>query len=233
MMRVLQLYYLTVLACLDKLKIVWKEYRVAKKEAGSLWAAFIENKITRKAHDRKVTTENMVKMLKKELRSIQEGVESRQIRGRNDKQPVMKAEITYFITGITTTVYTQEEIVIAAAAELNLLCQSQTIGTAFRQPAFFNTFGQGADNKDNCFGVLDGTFVPCEDANHYVVSLLETMVQPQSLRDKGPINCIPTPKENAEAWYSQKDITGVLSGVPNNTHYKCCTFDSPSTILTT
>ena len=51
------------------------------------------------------------------------------------------------------------------------------------------------------------------------------MVQPQSLRDKGPINCIPIPEENAEAWQRQKDITGVLSGVPTNFHHKCCFFD--------
>ena len=67
----------------------------------------------------------------REERSIQESVDSRQIRGRNNKQPVLKAEITDFITGITRTVYTQEEIV-AAAAESNLRRQSQIICTAFR-----------------------------------------------------------------------------------------------------
>ena len=77
-----------------------------------------------------MTTENMVKMLKKEQRSIQEGLESRQIRGRNNKQPVLKAEVTDFITSIIKTVYTQEEIVIAAA-ESNLRRQSQTVDTAF------------------------------------------------------------------------------------------------------
>ena len=52
--------YLTVLACLDKLKIAWKEYRAAKKEAGSLRKAFLEDKIARKAHDRKVTTDDTI-----------------------------------------------------------------------------------------------------------------------------------------------------------------------------
>ena len=51
------------------------------------------------------------------------------------------------------------------------------------------------------------------------------MVQPQSIRDKGPINCISTLAENAQAWQRQKDITGVLSGVPTNSHHKCCSFD--------
>ena len=77
-------------------------------------------------------------------------------------------------------------------------------------------FGPCADNEGNCVGVLDGTIVPHHDADPFAVSLLETMVQPQSLRDKGPINCIPCPEESAAAWHKQKDITGVLSGVPSN-----------------
>ena len=51
------------------------------------------------------------------------------------------------------------------------------------------------------------------------------MVQPQSLRDKGPISCIPTLEENVEARQRQKDITGVLLGVPTNAQHKCCSFD--------
>jgi len=136
----------------------------------------------------------------------------------------LKAEITDFITGTTTTVYTQKEIVIAAA-ESNLRRQSQTVGTAFHEPALFDAFGPCADNEANCLGVLDGTFVSHEDADPYAVSLLETMVQPQSLKDRGPINCIPTPVDNFDAWQPQKDTTGVLFVVPTNAHHKCCTFD--------
>ena len=57
-------HYMTALACLDKLKIAWKEYCAAKKDAWSLRKTFLEGEIARKAHDRKVTTEIMVKMLK-------------------------------------------------------------------------------------------------------------------------------------------------------------------------
>ena len=166
----------------------------------------------------------MVKMLKREQQSIQESVESKQIRGRNNKQPVVKAEIIDFNTSTTTTVYTQEEIVIAAAKS-NLRRQSQTVVIAFREPALFDAFGPYADNEASCLGVLDGTFVPREDADPYAVLLLETMVQPQSLKDRGPINCIPTPVDNVDAWQPQKDTTGVLFGVQTNTHHMCCTFD--------
>ena len=107
--------YLTALACLEKLKIPWKEYQGAKREAASLRMAFLEDQIARKAHDKKMSSEDMVKMLWKEQRSIQEGFNLQQIRGRNNRQPVLKTEVIDFITGIAKTVYTQEEIAIAAA----------------------------------------------------------------------------------------------------------------------
>ena len=56
-------HYLTDLVYLDKLKIAWKEYRAAKKETWSLHETFVQDKIARKAHNRNVTTENMVQML--------------------------------------------------------------------------------------------------------------------------------------------------------------------------
>ena len=100
----------------------------------------------------------------------------RQILGRNNKQPFLKVEITNFITGTTITVYTQEEIVVATV-ESNLRRQSQTVGTTFRQPALFDAFGPCTDNEANYLGVLEGSFVPHEDADPFVVSLLKTIVQ--------------------------------------------------------
>ena len=100
------------------------------------------------------------------------------------------------------------------------------VGKAFCQPALFGAFYPCADIEENCLGVLNGSFVPREDSDPYAVLLLEMVVQPQSLRDRGPINCIPTPVKNVDAWQPQKDTTGVVSGVPNNAHHKCCTFDS-------
>ena len=143
-------------------------------------------------------------MLRKEQRAIQEGKDSRQISGRNNKQPILKAKVTDFITGTVTTVHTQEKIV-RTAAESNFRRQYQTLETAFRQPPLMDDFDPCADNKANCLGVLDGRFVPHHDADPFAVSLLETMVQPQSLRDKDPISCIPGPEESVEAWHKQKD----------------------------
>ena len=75
------------------------------------------------------------------------------------------------------TIYTQDEIVIAAV-ESDRRRQSQTVDTAFRQPPLMDAFGPCTDNEENCLGLLDGTFVPHSDADPYTVLLLETMVQP-------------------------------------------------------
>ena len=190
--------YLTTVTCIDKRKIAWKEYQVTKEGVAALQTAFLEDQITRKAHHKRMSSEDMIKMLQKEQRSIQEGRDSQQIRGRNNKQLVLKVKITDFITRSVRPVYTQGEIVIAAA-ESNLRRRSQTFDTAFRQPPLMDVFGICADNEENCLGVVDGTFVPHPDADPYAVLLLETMAQPQSLQEKEPIYCISCPKEYTEA----------------------------------
>ena len=119
----------------------------------------------------------MIKMLRKEQRSIRESHDLQQIRGRNNKQPVLKVKITDFITESVRTVYIQKEIAITAA-ESKMRHQSQTVGTTYRQPPLMDAFGPCADNKENYLGVLDGTFVLHPDADPYAVLLLETMVQP-------------------------------------------------------
>ena len=73
-------HYLTSLACLDKLKIAWKDYRAAKKVAWELRETFMQEKIDRLAEDRNTTSEYMENMLKREQRSIQESIDSKQIR---------------------------------------------------------------------------------------------------------------------------------------------------------
>ena len=55
-------------------------------------------------------------MLVREERARQEGRDSRQIRGRNNKNPVLKVEVTDFIIGSKRIVDNQAEIVAAAAA---------------------------------------------------------------------------------------------------------------------
>ena len=77
----------------------------------------------RTAIDSKITTEQLIKMMIQEERARQEGRDFRQIHGRNNKCPVLKAEVTDFVTGISRIVETQEEIV-AAAAESNMRRQT-------------------------------------------------------------------------------------------------------------
>ena len=158
--------------------------------------------------DSKVTTEQLTKMIIREERSRQEGRDSKQIRGRNIKSPVLKAEVTDFISGISRIVETQEEIV-AAAAESNLRRQSQTAVTAFCLPPLEEAFGSCANNEANCHGVIAGTFNPPEGSDPFAVSLLQALEQPSSLSEKGLIDFTVTPEMHSQAWRSQKDKTAV------------------------
>ena len=69
--------YLTAIACVEKLKIAWKEYQAAKKETAALRRAFLEDQIARNTHDKRMSSEDMVMMLRKKQRAIQEGYDSR------------------------------------------------------------------------------------------------------------------------------------------------------------
>ena len=69
---------------------------------------------------------------------------------------------------------TQEEIV-AAAAESNLRCQSQTVGTSFCLPPLEDAFGTCANNEANCHPVIAGTFIPPEGSDPFAVSLLQAL----------------------------------------------------------
>lgn len=51
-------------------------------------------------------------MMIQEEHYIQKGADSQQIQDRNNKQPVLKTEITDFVIGITRTVYTQEKTLL-------------------------------------------------------------------------------------------------------------------------
>ena len=58
---------------------------------------FQEKLIAQKATDHQVTPEQLTKMMIREERARQEGRDSRQIRGQNNKCPVLKAEVTDFV----------------------------------------------------------------------------------------------------------------------------------------
>ena len=97
-------------------------------------------------------------MMIREVRFRQEGRESRQIGRQNNKFPVLKVEVTNFVTGTTKVVETQEEIV-AAAAESNLRRQTQTAGMALCLPPLENAFGTCTNNEANCNDVIVSSFI--------------------------------------------------------------------------
>ena len=70
-------HYLNAAEALKKLKGAWKEYRAAKKIAHALRLTFQEEIIARNAIDRKVTPEQLTKMMIRKERARQEGRDSR------------------------------------------------------------------------------------------------------------------------------------------------------------
>ena len=120
--------YLSTEAGLEKLKGAQKEYRAAKKVASELLKTFQKELTARKVIGCKVLPEHFQKMMIQEEQARQEGWESRQLQGRNNKCLVLKPEVTDFVTGITRIIETQEEI-MAAAAESNL-CSHTNSGKA-------------------------------------------------------------------------------------------------------
>ena len=112
---------------------------------------------------------------------------------------MLTAKITDFVTDITRTVNTQEEIA-AAAARLNLKSQSQTVDTTFWQPDLIYAFGPCADNEENNLCVLNDSIVPHKDAQLFGIGLLEATVQPVLLKTCCPINQKSTSVDHKNAW---------------------------------
>ena len=70
-----------------------------------LCETFLQKIIARQAEDINTPTEHIKNMLKREQRSIQEGIDSKQIWGKNNKQPVLKAILFSVACEITLVIF--------------------------------------------------------------------------------------------------------------------------------
>ena len=96
---------------------------------------------------------------------VQEGWESLELRGKNNKYSALRVIVKDPITGFSIIMKTPEEIV-EAAAKSNLHHQFQTEGTSFWLAPLLNAFEFCAKNEENCNTLMDGSFVPSEDTDH-------------------------------------------------------------------
>ena len=104
---------------------------------------------------------------------------ARAIRGRGIKEPVIKAIARCPVTGDPIIVDKQESIV-AAAAESNLLRQTQSEDTAFRKFPLLEEFGYCAQEIDNINAVINGTYTPPAGTDQYTSEFLEALAMPDS-----------------------------------------------------
>ena len=91
--------------------------------------------------------------------------------------------------------------------------QQGCLGTPSMEPSFVADFGYLADTAV-ALEVINGTFVAPDGMNTYLVELLDTMKMPDSIRAKGPLNCLVDAAENRAAWKKQREKTvGELSSL--------------------
>ena len=99
---------------MNRLKLAHKAYTEAKKDASNWSTGFQETFVAAKAKVRGLSEEVIIKQKKREKGSKEKGLNSRIIRGRNNKAPVVRA-IATGPDGANYEVDNHEEIVVAVA----------------------------------------------------------------------------------------------------------------------
>jgi len=113
---------------------------------------------------------------------------------------------------------------IPAMAASNRERQQECIGTPSMEAAFGVDFGYLTDTTA-ALEVINGTYVAPDGMNAYLVELLDRMKMPDSIRAKGPLNCLVDAAENRAAWKKQRENTaGELSSL-SFSHYKTASLD--------
>ena len=122
----------------------------------------------------------MKKMIQREEKARELGRICKDIHERNSRSPVVKATVILSITGVTTIIETQNEMV-KAATESNHHHQYKTEGIAFRTAPLLQEFGYFADNKDNVDEFLNGTYMIPTGTDQYPEEFIKALATPNSI----------------------------------------------------
>ena len=216
-------YYASVAECITQLKKAHKAYKTAKKDAAKWRTGFQETFVTATAKRKAIPEEVVIRQIKREAESKRQGMVSRSIRERNNKQPVVRA-IAIAEDGTKFEVDTQEGL-IAAATPSFLKRQQQTEGTPFMTEPLLSEIGYLADGPA-VDSIIDGRYIPPHGTDPYAREFLSALEMPASIRAKGPVNCIATLEEHRDGWKAQKARTASESSTLGFEHYKSAIFDS-------
>ena len=159
---------------------------------------------------------------KREKTAIELRKAARAIRQRDNKHAVLKAVATN-AEEVDEELDSQATMVPVMAAS-NRERQQQCLGTPPMEPAFVADIGYLADTAV-ALEVINGTYVVPDGMNKYLVELLDTMKMPDSIRAKGPLNCLVDAAENRSAWKQQRENT---AGEPSSlgfSHFKTASLD--------
>ena len=160
--------------------------------------------------------------MKREKNAIELGKAARAIRQRDNKHAVLKAVVTN-AEGVDEELDSQDTMV-QAMAESNRERQQKCLGTPSMEPLFVEDFGYLADTAA-AIEVINGTYVAPEGMNAYLIELLDTMKMPDSIRAKGPLNCLVDADENRAAWKKQRENTAGEPSSLSFSHYKTASLD--------
>ena len=175
-----------------------KVYKEAKKDASKWRTGFQETFVTAKAKERGLSEEVVIKQMKREKESKEKGLNSRIIRGRNNKAPVVRAIANYEVN--------THEAIVEAAAPSFLMRQKQTEDTPFMMSPLLDTLWYLAESPA-ADDIIDGRYRPPPGIDPYACEFIEVLAMPASIRAKCPVNCIATVEEHHARWKAQKART--------------------------
>ena len=110
------------------------------------------------------------------------------------------------VTGITTIIENQNEIV-KVAAESNCGYQCKIEGTAFRTDPLLLEFGYCTNNKENVDAILNGMYVIPPRIDKYAEEFIEAIEMPNSIYCKDTITLSVSPEEQKSVWKKQNAST--------------------------
>ena len=73
--------------------------------------------------------------------------------------------------------------------------------------------------------IIAGRYILSPGTDPYACELIEVLAMPESIRAKGPVNCIATVEEHRVGWKGQKARTASDKSTIGFEHYKTAIFD--------
>ena len=207
---------------ITNLKNAWKDFNRQKEKFPEYRKEFNISLIKSMVKDEKVRKQVIKDRMKREEASRILGKRARRIRGKKQKNPVLRAEIKD-ANGSTKELNCQASIV-SAIAQSNRNRQQQCLGTPFMTNPLVDIFGY-LPSEELATQVGNGTFEIPNNVSSFKKDFLEECKIPESIRQRKTITLKVSPEENKRAWKKKRDHTGCAYGSLGFAYYKASSTD--------